>query len=185
MRIWHKGENVGNPIDAVVARVVGPKRMVVLVAAPGQQNDDFTASLAPGNDLAGFLTAARNVRALERPGVEAFAVQRYAFDLTGPLLADDMRTQLEDQLRRDGKLPAGLRLSSVEQCCDAMGRGEVWIEPDGLPLRLTVEMAYPQQRNGERVEAQISTDFSNLKPLGGAAGLRAEGSRRGSEPPKH
>ena len=43
-----------------------------------------------------------------------------------------------------------------------MGHGQVGIDADGLPLRLSVEIEYPQQRNGERIEAQIYTDFSHF-----------------------
>jgi hypothetical protein len=38
----------------------------------------------------------------------------------------------------------------------------VWIGADGLPLRLALHILYPRQTNGEQVEAQVQTDFSNF-----------------------
>jgi len=106
MRIWQNGGNLNNPADAVQVRIVGSEAHGRVGGGPWQQIDDFTASFAPGNDPAGLMAAAQNVRPLERSKVESFSAQRYAFDLSGPLLADYMRAQLEDRLRRDtGFLP--------------------------------------------------------------------------------
>ncbi|MGD8969122.1 MAG: hypothetical protein PVI07_16565, partial [Anaerolineae bacterium] len=53
----------------------------------------------------------------------------------------------------------GLSLDVSRQYQGATGAGEVWVDSYGLPLRLTVNLLYPEQRNGERVEADIRTDF--------------------------
>ncbi len=87
---------------------------------------------------------------------------RFTFDLDGPALANYIRDQLEAYLRRTGELPAGLYLDAPDSLRQATGNGEVWIDNDGLPLRLTMHIEYPQQANGERVETDIQTDFSNF-----------------------
>lgn len=40
------------------------------------------------------------------------------------------------------------------------GDGEIWLDDQDLPLRLTLHVAYPEEANGDRVSADIQTDFS-------------------------
>ena len=42
------------------------------------------------------------------------------------------------------------------------GSGEAWLDQDGLPLRLQVDIEFPEQRNGERVLVHVQTDFSDF-----------------------
>ena len=161
MRIWQNGGNVTNAADAVEVRVTGREAQGRVGGGSWQKIDNFTGSFAPGNDFTGFLVAAQNVRLVSDPAAARYAAQ-YQFDLSGPLLANHLRAQLEDHLRREGALPAGLRLNAPEQYRAAVGSGEVWLDRDGLPLRLNVAIQYPQQKNGERVSVQVFTDFSNF-----------------------
>jgi len=71
---------------------------------------------------------------------------------------------LERQLSEKGELPLGLTLDVARQYRDMTGSGEVWIDSQGLPLRLTVHLVYPDQPNGEQVEADLQTDFSGFAP---------------------
>ncbi|MEA3395908.1 MAG: hypothetical protein U9R05_00405 [Chloroflexota bacterium] len=85
--------------------------------------------------------------------------------MDGPSLAAYLRDQLETYLREKGELPANLTLGVSDQFREATGAGEVWIDQHGLPLRLTAHLVYPEQRNGELVEADIQTDFSTFAPV--------------------
>ncbi|MBN1668562.1 MAG: thrombospondin type 3 repeat-containing protein, partial [Anaerolineales bacterium] len=158
MRMWQGDGHVDHPTDAFEIRVEGHQTFGRISSGAWQEMEDFTTGFAPGNDFSAFLAAARNVKTLENtiPNVE-----RLGFELSGPVLAAMIRDQLEAHLQRQGELPAGVRLSTPEQYRNAIGSGEVWVDGDGLPIRLSIEIQYPQQQNGERAEAQIITDFSN------------------------
>ncbi len=162
MRIWQNGGSVNNPADAAEIRVSGTAAFGRVSGGEWHPLDNFTGSFAPGNDLLGFLAAAQNVQTLTGAVTESVNVQRYTFDLSGPLLTEYLRAQLEENLRREGKLPAGLHLSTPDQFRATVGAGEIWLDRDGLPLRLQMEIQYPQQKNGERVSVQVYTDFSNF-----------------------
>lgn len=87
---------------------------------------------------------------------------RYAFDVDGAAFGVYLRDRLEHHLMETGELPAGLTLDVSNEYRSVIGDGEAWIDDDGLPLRLSVHLEYPQQSNGERVQADIQTDFSNF-----------------------
>ena len=132
---------------------------------------------APGSDHLAYLAGAKNVRRLSmetrpipRPDVQGesassadpmvYRFTRYAFDLDGLAFAQHMRDQLENYLRERGELPLGLTLDSSRTYQNTTGEGELWVDTRGLPLRLTMHLAYPEDDDGERVEADITTDFS-------------------------
>ena len=157
MKMWQGTGNVNNPANAAEIRIEGENAYGRIGYGDWQEIDNFAGSFAPGNDLSSFLVAAKNVEP-----ANPILNTHFTFDISGPILAEHMRTQLEEHLRQHGKLPAGLHLSASEQYRDAVGTGEVWLDADGLPLRLAIILEYPQQRNGERIEVQVKTDFSNF-----------------------
>ena len=73
-----------------------------------------------------------------------------------------MRDQMEQQLRDKGELPLNLHLDTASEYRNMTGSGEIFIDERGLPLRLTVHLVYPEQRNGAHVEADIRTDFAGF-----------------------
>jgi subtilisin-like proprotein convertase family protein/type II secretory pathway pseudopilin PulG len=164
MRLWQNGGNVNNPTDAAEIRVAGADAYGRVSGGAWQPIDNFTGGLAPGSDFTSFLVAAQNVEQIiaSEEANHTQYVSQYAFELNGVILAAHIRAQLEDHLRQNGSLPAGLRISAPEQYRNAVGSGEVWLDRTGLPLRLAIDIQYPQQKNGERVSAQIYTDFSNF-----------------------
>ena len=174
MALWRNGGSVATRQDAIEMRVEGDQAFGRQVGGPWQEIDGDASFFAPGNDCLAYLVGARNVREVGKVDFDSASgqaaivpslrapVSRYAFDLNGSEVAEFIRDQLEDYLRRRGELPTGVGLDTPEQFRDALGRGEVWIDGDGLPLRLSIEIEYPQQRNGERVQAEIQTDFSGF-----------------------
>ncbi len=175
LTLWKGGGSLVGLRDGVEVRVEGDRAYGRPIGGAWQEIDDFTGAFAPDSDLMAYLAGATNVRELSREtrtfpspadGSERrITFTRYRFDLDGPAFAEYLRRQLEDYLRENGELPAGLTLSVSDQFRRATGRGEVWIDDRGLPLRLVVHLAYPPQRSGERVEADIQTDFWNFGPL--------------------
>ncbi len=162
MRMWQNGGSITNPADAVEIRIEGEQAYGRASGGAWQEMDNFSGGFAPGNDSMAYLVGAKNIREISTETYSQLTIERYAFTLNGPALAEHIRAQLEDHLRQNGELPPGLRLSTPDQFRDAVGDGEVWVDSDGLPRRLTIHMEYPQQRGGERVEAEIYTDFSNF-----------------------
>jgi hypothetical protein len=186
LTLW-QGGSVLNPRDGVEVRVEGDRAYGRQVGAPWQEISDFSDAFAPGNDLMAYLAGAKNVRELgtetrslpspaaplptrergdapspqggEGWGEGGITFTRYAFDVDGPSFARHVRDQLERQLREKGELPLGLTLDVPRQYEAISGGGELWVDSRGLPLRLVVHLDYPEQANGERVEADIKTDF--------------------------
>jgi Ni/Co efflux regulator RcnB len=158
--------------DAVEVRVAGDRAYGRIAGETWEEMDNFSDAFAPANDLMAYLAGEKNVRRLgtelqEVPSPdgaqEIVRFTRYSFDMDGPAFASYLRDQLEDYLREAGELPAGLTLDVSDQFRAVTGEGEIWIDADdGLPRRMAVHLVYPQQRNGERVEADIQTDFYHL-----------------------
>jgi len=171
MTLWRNGGSVMKRGDGVELRIDGDRAQGREIGGLWHEIDADAAAFAPGNDLMAYLVGARNVRqeGTERPtslGSESdrqvVRGTRYVFDLNGREVADYVRDQLEDHMREHGYLPSGLHLDSPDQFRDAIGAGKVWVDGDGLPMRLYVHIEYPQQRDGERVEADVETDFFNF-----------------------
>ncbi|MEZ4709124.1 MAG: LamG-like jellyroll fold domain-containing protein [Caldilineaceae bacterium] len=143
-------------------------------ADPWTETEIATELFAPGGDPLGFLVAAENVRKLGRDAADAFfpaamlpadyaqAITRYQFDMNGVKYAQAMRTAMEAFLRTQGALPAGVSLQMAQQYVAMTGSGEIWINSDGLPVRQIMRLAFPPRSgDGEKVEAAITTEFSN------------------------
>ena len=171
MALWQGGGSVLNPRDGVEVRIEGDQAYGREIGGLWQEVDDFSGAFAPGNDLLAYLAGAKNVRlvgtetvTIPDQGDTQYAIRntKYAFDVDGPAFEDYIHDQLERHLIEKGELPAGLTLDVSREYRGVIGEGEVWIDSDGLPARLRVNLEYPQQRNGERIKADITTDFSNF-----------------------
>ncbi|MBC8450428.1 MAG: hypothetical protein H8D78_22055, partial [Chloroflexi bacterium] len=188
LALWTGGGNALTRKDGVEMRIDGDRTYGRTIGGEWQEMDDLSNAFAPGNDLMSYLAGAKNVREvgtetlslspedgevggwgdgeksphLPTPLSPYLVFTRYAFDVDGPAFAEHLRDQLERQLREKGELPLGLTLDSSAVYRGATGQGEVWIDSRGLPLRLSVHLVYPPERNGERIEADIQTDFSHF-----------------------
>jgi len=162
MSLWQGDSSVLDPRGAVQVRIQGDQAYGRSTDGEWQEMDNFAGSFAPGNDALAYLAGAKNVKREDTDSRFTFHVSRLTFDLDGPAFADYIRHQLEQHLRETGELPPGVYLDAPNQFRDAIGDGEVWIDGDGLPLRLTMHLEYPQERNGERIKVDIQTDFSNF-----------------------
>ncbi|MCZ7568698.1 MAG: hypothetical protein M5U01_08915 [Ardenticatenaceae bacterium] len=175
--LWQDGGSRLNPRDGVEIRIEGdraygrtPGRPVsggvrplptgVSESEGWREVEDFSGAFAPGQDLLAYLAGARNVKREDVKREDG--ASGFTFDVDGPAFGASLRDQLERHLREQGELPAGLTLDISREYRDVVGQGEVWLDGDGLPLRLRVHLEYPQQANGERVEAEIKTDFAGF-----------------------
>ncbi|MCX6032062.1 MAG: hypothetical protein NT169_22545, partial [Chloroflexi bacterium] len=177
LHLWQDGGRITDASSGVEVRIEGDRAYGRAASGEWQEMDNVAGSFAPNNDLLAYLAGVKNVREISDFGFQISdaapdsqsairnpqsAIRQYVFDLDGPAFANHVRAQLEERLRSTGELPAGLQLDTPDSLRRAVGKGEVWIDGDSLPLRLTMHIEYPQQRNGERVEADIQTDFSNF-----------------------
>jgi len=167
MTLWDGGGNALNGQDAIEIRMDGEKTYGRAGGDEWQEIPDFAGAFAPGSDLMAYLAGVKDVvevgSSVSLPDSPyAVVATQYAFTLDGPSLARHVRDQLERELARKGELPIGITLDVSTMYHSATGRGDVWIGADGLPLRLALHILYPRQTNGEQVEAQVQTDFSNF-----------------------
>lgn len=114
---------------------------------------NVTEMFAPGGDPLGFLVAVDNVTVGEQRTIElgsdgidpvvTIDSTQYLFEIDGEAFAAHARAEMEAQLQRQGKLPAGMQLSASEAYQEMTGDGEVWIGVNGLPQRLVLKSTFP------------------------------------------
>src|SRR5690606_10256821 len=138
------------------ARVEGGRAYLRAADGSWQEVEDFSTSFAPDNDPLAFLGGMEDVREVAALEQAADApLSRFAFRLDGPKLADYLRDQLQRRLTERGELPPGVSLDVPASLRQMTGSGEVWVDQRGLPLRLTMHLAFPRQRDGSWVEADV------------------------------
>ncbi len=132
-----------------------------------QPVEDFSGNFAPGSDLMSYLAGIKNVTRLGTearalPGSGEVRFTRYGFEMDGPALATYMRDRLEQVLLDQGKLPPGVTLEAAREYRELAGKGEVWLDERGLPLRLALHLVYPPAQNSSHSEADVQSDFSGF-----------------------
>ncbi len=170
LRLWEPGD-AGAADGRTEARVEGGRAYLRAADGSWQEVEDFTTSFAPDNDPLAFLGGMEDVREVAALEQAADApLSRFAFRLDGPKLADYLRDQLQRRLTERGELPPGVSLDVPASLRQMTGSGEVWVDQRGLPLRLTMHLAFPRQRDGSWVEADVQTRFSGYPQQVEAAG---------------
>ncbi len=141
--LWDAEQAEHRRADAVALKVEGGRTFRQAPGGAWEALDDAAPSplFAPGNDAAAFLVAARHA-AFAGPAAwsvgEAgrLSLDRYTFAVDDEALSEHLRAQLERELRARGRLPAGLTLATGGAFAGSIGRGQAWIDADGLPARL-------------------------------------------------
>ncbi len=172
MKLWADGGNVSTAQDAIEIKVEDGKAVGRVGHSDWRAVDDMTGLFAPNRDLLTFLAAARDVRRAAPESRGGVALTRYTFDVDGPAFAAYMRDQLEAELTRKGKLPAGVSLDVIPQYVGMTGQGELWITADGFPLRQIMHLHFPPAYL-EQVEVEITTDFSGWNAAAAQAGAQS------------
>ena len=172
LSLWDDPDNILDPEHAMEMRIEGTHAYGRAAGGNWQEIDDISNAFAPTGDAAAFLNAARNVRPLGQEtrslptpngGTHEVTIERYAFTLDGERYAENMRRMLQDQLRASGELPNGVNLGINDYFRNAVGDGEAWLDANGMPLRLTLAIEFPQDRKGERTMIDLQTDFVAYK----------------------
>ncbi|MFN8497212.1 MAG: LamG-like jellyroll fold domain-containing protein [Anaerolineae bacterium] len=164
MRLWQGDAWAAD--SGVEMRIEGERAYGRQPDGEWREVDNVADAFAPGQDFMAYLAGAKNVTVVggetRSLPTRPVAFTRYSFDVDGPALAAYLRDRLEESLRAKGKLPLGMSLDTSAEYRAVTGSGEVWVGDDGLPLRLTLRLDYPDAANGDRVEARIQTDFADF-----------------------
>jgi hypothetical protein len=128
---------------------------------PWQQIDDLSAAYAPGGDFFAVLAAARDVRPLDPAEAAGREARRYGFTVDGPAFAAAVRDQAERRMAARAELAPGARLDLPALYRELRGEGELWVGPDGLPLRQILRLSFPPAE-GSQVSAEVTVDFANF-----------------------
>ncbi|RMD64940.1 hypothetical protein D6833_03640, partial [Candidatus Parcubacteria bacterium] len=182
LTLWQNEGNITTSRGGIDVRIEDGKAYGRAQGGVWQEIEDFSGSFAPGGDPLAFLAAIKNVEEItdfgvgnsdlgfEDVGIDGgdakstipnaqSEIRQYTFKVDGPAFAEYLRGQLEEQLRRGGELPPGLTLQTPRQFVGMTGEGDISLGARGLPLRLRVHLTFPPDANGERIEADITTNF--------------------------
>ena len=156
------------PESGIQVEVADGKTRARRGAGPWEEMAGITEGYAPQGDFMAYLAAMKDVTAHPPETRAGIVFTRYTFAIDGPLYAAYARDQLQHALSARGELPSGLELSVSPYLQGMTGDGELWLSEDGLPLRQILRLRYPAQRD-ERVNAEITANFSNFAPLAPAS----------------
>jgi hypothetical protein len=159
LTLWNQGGSVLNAASGVSMRTEGGKTFTRRGNEAWQETDNQLDGIAPQGDFLGYLAAIRNVSSGVRETRNGISFTRYTFEIDGPAFANYMHKQMLAALRAKGELPPGVQLEPSAYYREMTGGGELWVGANGLPLRQTLDLHFPEQKE-ERVEAHITVDFS-------------------------
>ena len=123
----------------------------------------------PGSDVLSLLAAARDVSPAEPQQLGDQTLTRYRFQIDGPAFARQIRDQMQQQLRDQGKLPVGGQLALIDSYLAATGSGELLVAADGLPYRQTIQLSLPDAKRDETVQGTITVDYHAFAPASALA----------------
>ncbi|MBA3469749.1 MAG: hypothetical protein H0T53_08900 [Herpetosiphonaceae bacterium] len=129
--------------------------------------------IAPGGNLLSFLSGARDfvllgsdTRQFDSASGSALnltlSYRHYRFTLDGPKLADTLSAQIEAQYRASHTIPVGAAVDFGAAYRQMGGQGEVWIDQDGLPRRLTLQLEFPPQGQQGRSSSTLTADYTDF-----------------------
>lgn len=154
--------------QTIAVRVVNGKTYGRVGLNEWAEVDGYADMFAPAGDPMSFLAGAANIqlageetrRYTQPDGSElSLAFTRYTFDVDGYAFADYVKRDLEATLHASGELPQGISLSASDVLQNATGQGEIWLNEEGLPSYLAIDLEFPRQPNGDEVTAEIQTEF--------------------------
>ncbi len=154
----------GTPIKLLV---VGARAFVGHAGAWRVVENPLSAA-APAADTLSFLAAIKDVQPVDDVGASAApatadarrALQHYRFALDGPRYAEYLKGQLQTLLADD--LPPGVELEAPPIYQRMTGAGELWVDGDGLPRRLIVDMMLPGASDASDAQVHMLVDYSQF-----------------------
>lgn len=166
MTVWLDGSF--NPNTGYEIKVEGNQAYGRSGQGEWEEIENVADSFAPGSDPLGFLAGVTNI---QNQGTEEFqfpevemqlTYDHYTFDFDGAKFADYLRDQVEQNLQERGELPSGVTFEPSAIYRQSTGSGEIWLDEQGLPARLSIDLDLGTQNNGDRVRASITTDYSGF-----------------------
>ncbi len=133
-----------------------------------EEVDGFTDNFAPAGNPLNFLAGITNVRegaaasfTLPQAGINQ-QFTTYQFDIDGTELAAYLRTIMQQQLQARGELPLGMQLGESDAYRKMTGTGTLWVDAEGLPARLSLDLDMGKTETGEHITAVITTEFTDF-----------------------
>ncbi len=130
-------------------------------------------SAAPVADALSLLSVARDVAAVD----VGSAFSSYRFTIDGARYAEIQRERLQTLAQRE--LPPGVEVQAPAVYQRMSGTGQVWIDGDGLPRRVVVDLSLPgiSASSDARVHAQVDyRDFgASIARIEAPAGVAVAG----------
>lgn len=166
--VWAGGGSLAVDRPTVEIRIADGTTMRRTDGGDWVESADTSSTVAPAGDTLGYLVAARDVTELGTATVGGRKVTKYAFELDGSAFATAMADRLEDDLRSRGELRPGTQVQPSAFHRDTTGEGELWVSEDGLPVRQTLQLVFPEQAD-ESTTASITIDFFEFGDDGGIA----------------
>ncbi|NDJ53912.1 MAG: hypothetical protein GYB68_12630, partial [Chloroflexi bacterium] len=195
LRIWGDNSTITSQRGMMEIHIADGTAMGRVGDGAWEEIEHVDTSFAPDNNPLAYLAAADDVHLIDTetrrvPAVNDGAtareltVTRLGFRIDGPTFADAMRTELQEQYQQQHDLPLGLTLDAPDHYHHMVGTGELWLDTDGLPLRLTMQLTFPPLTDGSQMDAHIQHDFHGFaspdtaalppfwaQPLGWTAGV--------------
>ena len=121
--------------------------------------DDALSLASPTHDVLGYLAAAEYVTLLTPPEGHPHLI-RYGFELNGPLFEQYVRQQAEKSLASQPGAPEGLRFQPMIALQTLTGRGELWVNTEGLPVRQVLYIDMPEMSDLYSARLEMVADLS-------------------------
>jgi len=121
--------------------------------------EDVLSVASSSNDVLGYLAAAENVAAAGSPEGHP-ELARYTFDVSGARFEAYVRQQSEAALRAQPGAPDNLTLRPSPALKQLSGRGELWVDANGLPVRQAVDLAIPAVNESYDAQVRMVVDLS-------------------------
>lgn len=128
-------------------------------------SDNPVAMVGPNGDYLSYLAAAENVQvcADENASTLSGAVACYTYDLNGRAFAEHIRSQVQAELEANpAMLPQGARINPqlAPELVKMNGQGRVWLDANGLPMRMVVEMSMPEVERGYDAMVKMGLNYT-------------------------
>ena len=161
MTFWNGVQ--GLPEQGMTIRTENGRSQRRLGTGEWETLNDNTDFFAPNNDPLVFLQVATNIQDVgidsRQLGEQTISYYRYTFDIDATEYSLIMRQRLEEHLAQYGRLPNNLAPETAEIYRNMTGTGQLWLDADGLPSRLTLDLQFPPQDNAGRTTATLTSNF--------------------------
>jgi len=123
--------------------------------------EDALSLAPPTSDVLGYLAGAEHVTLLDPPA-EHPELTRYGFTVNGERLEAHIREQTLRDLAEEPGAPEGLSLQPSHTLQTIAGRGELWVNQAGYPVRQVLDIEIPEASEYYRATLHMVVDLSGF-----------------------